>query len=401
MNRFLTTTALIAAAATGASAAGLDRSNQPLGILFEDGEEVELTFGFVAPSIDGTDFSGRRYEDVGESYTQLGFGYVKPLTDRVSYAVIVDEPFGANVDYGTGEGGATAPEVQFDPTFPGGGGLPPGIAPTGRAVGILDDTYVEVNSVALSIVPRYEFGNGFSVHGGLRIQRVGGAIEIPNGTGTTAFNTPRLQFDDDIGFGYLIGGAYERPDIALRLAVTYFSEIDHEFDTSGGFAGSSGTTETTTPDAINVDFQTGIAPDTLLTASFRYSDWDEFVLDPYNDADAGVFPGAPGGIPDVAGIEDGRRFTLGVARRFTEAFAASATLIYEPDGGSNVSVLGPSDGVIGLTLGGAYTRENLTIGGGINYSKLGDAIGTAGGNEVALFEDNHAIGAGVRVLYEF
>ncbi|MGR3540876.1 MAG: OmpP1/FadL family transporter [Hasllibacter sp.] len=398
MNRFLTTTALLAIAATGASAAGLDRSNQPLGVLFGDGEQVELSFGFVRPSISGTDVTGRQYDDVGQEYVQFGFGYLNRLNDRFSYAILVDEPFGADVDYGEGMGGVGLNEIRFDPTVPG------GIAPTGRTVGILDNTLADVNSVAVSVVPRYELGNGFSVHGGLRIQQVGGAVEVPNSldlTTGTAFDTPRFQFEDDIGLGYLVGAAYERPDIALRLAITYYSEVDHTLQTTGGFAGSSGETETSTPDAINIDFQTGIAADTLLTASYRYSDWSEFTLDPYGDGDAGVFPGSPGGIGNVASIDDGHRLTLGVARRFTEDFAGSVTINYEPDGGETVSVLGPTDGSLGITLGGRYTRDAFVVSGGINYTKLGDAIGTAGGNEVATFEDNYAIGAGIRVNYNF
>ena len=37
------------------------------------------------------------------------------------------------------------------------------------------------------------------------------------------------------GTGFVLGGAYERPDIALRVALTYSSEIDLELGSNGAW----------------------------------------------------------------------------------------------------------------------------------------------------------------------
>jgi len=58
-------------------------------------------------------------------------------------------------------------------------------------------------------------------------------------------------------FGYIAGAAYERPDIALRVALTYQSSIDFAVDTlENGVLAS--VTDITLPQSITLDFQSGI-----------------------------------------------------------------------------------------------------------------------------------------------
>ena len=76
-------------------------------------------------------------------------------------------------------------------------------------------------------------------------------------------------------------------------------------------------------------------------------------------------------------------------------------MVHETATGDIQSALTPYDGFTAFTLGASYlTAAGLEIAGGVQYSLLGDAdVATPTG--VARFEDNHALGVGVRVGYRF
>ena len=389
MNRIAFTAAAAALlAGTSAHAVGLDRSAQNIGILFEEGDYAELSFGYVAPDIEGSDeVGGLGTGDVANNYFTGSIGYKQQVTDQLSFAIILDQPYGADITYADG---------------PLAGG-------SGSAT--LGGTGAKLSSAALSVLGRYEFGNGFSAHGGIRAQQISGLVNLGGGrfSGLDGYST---TVDSDIDFGYTLGVAYEIPDIALRVALTYFSEIDHDIDTvenlpgatpPGGFASSS---EVTTPQAVNLDFQTGVAEDTLLFGQIRWADYEAVSLSPT------VFNGAViagGGAPgaSLVGIDSNYRYTVGVGRRFTDEFSGAISLTYEADEGDSVSPLGPTDGSIGLTLGGTYDTGTFKITGGINYTKLGDTFveatdPTTGATfRTTSFDDNDAIGLGLRIGYRY
>ena len=451
MKKYLISTAVSALVASGAAAGGLDRSNQSALAVFNDPGEVTFSFGVVMPNITGVDNTGTQTAgptyDVADSYTQLGGSVTGQLGDIGTWTVILDQPFGALIEYDTPSGDSN-----------------------------LGGTFADISSTSLTALARYEISDRFSVFGGLRGQQAGGDVGLGglaygqgfaatqaaenlvaaltaqadnNATaaailaapglstllagvatgnnlavaglgGETAINTAlgglttvadtqsavlagigaftstggagyAASIEDSLGLGYVLGAAYEIPDIALRLAVTYNSEISHEGDTvEVGAASGTGVTAIATPQSVNIDFQTGIAADTLLTAGLRWAEWGSFDVIPLNLGS------------DLADLDDSVRYTLGVARRFNEQLAGSISLSFEEDNGSaTVSPLGPNEGVLGLTVGMRYETEGTTISGGINYTKLGDAFAGVGGQPVALFEGNSAVGIGFQIATEF
>ncbi|MBU2288850.1 MAG: aminotransferase class I/II-fold pyridoxal phosphate-dependent enzyme, partial [Gammaproteobacteria bacterium] len=96
--------------------------------------------------------------------------------------------------------------------------------------------------------------------------------------------------------GWVAGVAWERPDIAARVSLTYNSEVDHDFDTveRGPLVDPDGpgpvpalpllegtsTTTVSTPESWNLEFQTGVAADTLVFGSIRWVEWSAFRVDP-------------------------------------------------------------------------------------------------------------------------
>jgi long-subunit fatty acid transport protein len=369
MRKLLVAVGTLALSTGAVSAGGIDRSGQGLTNLFEAGRNIELSLGFVNPDVAGNDvavFGGGSTGNVANDYTQFSLSYKQDLTDKLSMSVILDQPFGADVLYGPGS-----------------------VA--------LGGTRAEARTLAATGVLRYKFGGGFSVHGGLRVQRAEGEIDL-RGLAYGGFNGYSVDLDSNTALGYLVGVAYERPEIALRVALTYNSKITHDFDTVesvGGVTVGTGVTEVNTPQSVNLDFQTGIAKNTLLFGQIRWADWSDFKIDP-----AFFTPRAGGGLID---LDDTTTFTLGVGRRFSENWSGSISFSYEDGGDPLVSPLAPSNGRRGVTLAAVYTRDNMKITTGINYTKLGDAQAETGTPDTARasFSDSSSVGVGVRVAFTF
>ncbi len=358
-------TALLGSACA-AQAGGIDRSGQSILALFESGRYAEFSLGSVSPDTSGTAVAGLGgfgSGDMTSSFLQLGAAYKADINDRLSYAIIYDQPFGADVDYPTGTGYFAAGSMA------------------------------ELDAHAITGLMRYKFENNFSVHGGVRVQSIEATAAVPFVGGYA------VTGDRDIGVGYVIGGAYERPDIALRVALTYNSRIKHDVDTSESFGGvpiPGSNTHIETPQSVNLDFQTGIAQDTLLFGGIRWAEWSEFDITPVG------YQGATGGSSLVSYDNDVFSYTLGVGRRLNDNWSVSASVGYEKSNGGFASNLGPTDGYKSLALAAIYTKDNMKITTGIRYINIGDAqTAIPGFAPASNFEDNHAVAIGVKVGYTF
>lgn len=389
MKRIALAALLTTATATSALAAGLDRSGQNVLAIFDDPNTLQFSVSHVMPDVTGTDPTRAAY-DVFGSYTQVFASYANEINDQLSYAVIYDQPFGLDLNY------------NGDPT-----------------ANLLAGTKADITSQALTFALKYQYNQRVSAFAGIRAQEVTGDVSLNGGGYAQAFSgsdggrlitaaggTPvtdvdpflvgggyRADVQSSWGVGYTFGAAYEIPEIALRLAVTYHSEVTHDttvIETSGPTTIGNSDLSYQTPQSINIDFQTGINERTLLLAGMRWTDWDDFKLAP------------PVLDNNLASINAEYRYTLGVARRFNEDFVGLANLTYEKDlGRSGGSPLGPTEGVIGLSIGGRYTSGNMNISGGVSYSVLGDANAAIGGNNIASFTNNSATAIGLRFNYTF
>ena len=365
MNHYLGSVGVIAICAGGAFAGGIDRSGQSIAAIFEKGRYVELSFGAVSPNISGvsTVFAvggpGNWSGDMASDYTQLGAAVKMNMTNTIDVALIFDKPFGADVAYPAGT--------------------------SYYAVG----TTATLKTNAVTFVGKYTLPSDISILAGLRYQTFTAKASVPFVLGYTAAG------DQDGGLGYLVGIAYEKPEIALRVALTYNSEIDHSLTTSENslLGASVSNTAITTPQSVNLEFQSGIAKDTLLFGSIRWVDWSAFVIDP---------AAYPPGDPLVFYKGDYTTYALGVGRKFTENWSAAVTLGYEKPLGDFSSNLGPNDGQRSVGLGATYTLDNMKITGGVRYVEVGDAQPTLDNNNAsANFNDNDAVGFGLKVSYSF
>ncbi|QBX34118.1 aromatic hydrocarbon degradation protein [Paracoccus liaowanqingii] len=371
-------------------AGGIERAPQSLAALFEEGNYVELSFGGVDPTVEGTDVLGFRTGDVAQGYGFAGLSYKHQFTPSFSGAIIVEQPFGADILYPS----------------------QPGLLPDPSAEGsvLLGGTAARVDSTTFTALGRYQFQNAFSVHGGLRGSRADGEVTL-DGAAYGPVAGYNVDLDANTAFGWVAGVAWERPEIGARVSLTYNSDVEHEFDTvetgplvdpdgpgpipAVPLLNASSTTTVTTPESWNLEFQTGVAADTLVFGSVRWVEWSAFRVDPQQ------FVAVTGG--GLVELEDTTTYTLGVGRKFTESWSGSASFTFEKAGDDLVSPLAPTNGRKGITLAAIYNQGPLRVTTGINYTKLGDASPETGTPDVerARMEDGDALGIGVRIGYRF
>ncbi len=359
----------VAVTASGALAGGIDRSGQPVALIFQDGNYAEAGWGYWMPDMRGNDMNGTSSGNVAGDISDLSLGIKKDFGERWSAALIVDQPWGVDIGYPAG--------------------------PFAYA-----GTSANSRSAELTGLLRYRIDERFSLLGGVRATDLSGKV----GLGGFAFG-PLDGYDwkggHDWGFGYVAGAAYEIPDIALRVALTYSSETRHQFDGKEVFpvAVGGGTldseTEVVMPQSVNLDFQTGIAPGTLVYGLVRWVNWADWTVAP---------PGlkAMTGLPLVRFADDAYTYRLGIGRQITDRVSAAFEITHETAKNDDKSALQPYDGYTALAMGGTYAMPSgIELTGGISYAFLGDAPNVVENGIEASFEDNRALAVAFRIGYRF
>jgi long-chain fatty acid transport protein len=360
MKKLLLATVATACAGTLAQAGGIDRSELSYGILYEDGNYLELGISHAMPDVRGqypAAFGGGSTGDMATDYTTWSVSYKQQFGDKLHFGLFINTPYGADAAYTQG------PYTGLTATWA---------------------------SKQIAGVLRYEVTDAVSVYGGLRYVQSEANIRIP---------PPLLPFvytasgkTEDLG--YIVGAAYEKPEIALRVALTYESKIDHSFPTteSGGPLGAAfpSTTNIEMPQSLALDFQTGVAKDTLVFGQIRWSEWSKWSVRPPG------YAGLTG--QEVTGFDNNvMSYQLGVGRRLNDNWSVFARLGYEKANGGEASRLAPTDGSRSIGLGGSYTKDNMKITGGVEYVKLGNATD----GSTVQFTGNDAIGLGVTIGFQF
>lgn len=361
MKTILGTLAALSLTTTLASAGGIDRSTMPYSILFEHDDVVQLSFSNVTPNVSGI-LGPFPTGNMAQSYTSVSLAYKSDLTEQLALAVIVNSPYGADAAYTMGA--YTGLEAHW-------------------------------NSNQIAALLKYKVTDRVSVYGGLRYVTSSATINIPSQM-TLGAGTYTATADSDAQLGYVVGAAYEVPDIALRVGLSYESAITHSFPTAERFAvafsGSTfnSTTDIILPQTVTLDFQSGVAKDTLVFGSIRWSEWSNWHVAP------DLYALATGG--EVTGFDnDVVTYQLGVGRRLNENLSVFARFGYERATGGVASRLSPTDGMQSIGVGGSWTQDSVKITGGVEYVKLGDAVDGSG----TVFSGNDALGVGVSIAYSF
>ena len=315
MKNTLTAGAALLLSTSIATAGGIDRSGSAYSILFEEGNYAQLSFSSVTPEVSGdyaAPLGGGSTENMAKSYITLGGALKYGVTEEIDLALFINQPYGANAEYT--DGPYTGLEADWA-------------------------------STQVAALAKYQATAAVSVYGGIRAIQSEATISIPATlTGAVPYEA---ETESNTQIGYVLGAAYEMPEIALRVALTYESGVTHDFDISEDFVGApfqaDGSTDIEMPQSVALDFQTGGAAN---------------IYD-----DVSVF----------------------------------ARVTYEEGSGDEASRLAPTDGSTSIGLGGSYNLDDIEISGGIEYALLGDA--TDGSD--TEFKDNTALGLGINVGFSF
>jgi len=449
------------------NAAGLDRSGQDVTAFFQDGTYAEAVYTYIDADVSGYDSAntnpsqndyvrGDKTGDIAESYDFFRYGVKADINDTFSVGILYDEPFGAAAEY-TQSNFVSQGDVDASIASITNGAAPSlaaaqagiGALAAGETAGVLtpaqqaqldglrgavavaqaeagtvgENTNVEVRSQSLTGILGMKFGanKNFQIYGGPVAQRTQSETKLRGlaygpASGYTSNSNP------DMDYGYIAGIAYSKPEIALKAALTYRSEIDHDIQISESYplvairATAAGATpeqaaaaanrnskyEITTPKSVNFDFQTGINPTTLATAKVRWVPWSDFIITPplYNDTSKISY--GPDGLNLVEYKDDQWQVELGLAKRLAPALAVSGTVGWDSGAGNPVTSLGPVEGYYSVGLGAKYNvTENWAVSVGGKYLWFGDAQGQLPtGKIVADFEDNDGYIAGVKLSYQ-
>jgi len=343
---FIATATLVGAAHAGEIQREPDRSQ----ILFEDGTNyVEVSGSLVLPRISGTLGGGALSSgNMTGNYQSYTFGYKREVNEKLSFAIVANQPYGADVSYPAGT------------PYPFSG------------------SNAALDTFAITGLVKYNITDRFSAYGGLRLQSMKGNLNI---TFPVAYT---LNVNRDWQVGYLLGAAYQIPDIAMKVALTYESEIEHEFSDNAGAP-----FQVKTPQAVTLHAQSGIAKNTLLFGSVRWQEWTEFQIAP-NDFLGGT-------VPIARGASDIWTYELGVGQRFNDNWSGAFTIGYEEDKGDVVGNLSGKDGFVSYGLAVKYETEDWEITTGVRYIDVGSANTTIGAN----FSGNSAFAFGTKVGFRF
>ncbi|MFX5299863.1 transporter [Acinetobacter baumannii] len=393
-------------------ASALEQSGQSILPFLENGNYAEANLFAVNASVSGIvndradlvrDHQSRDTGDIAES-TQFYTAAIKlQLTDRLGFGVLYDQPFSADIKYP-----ARSNNSYFDNDISHEG------------------TSVKADTQNLSLLFGYSPYQHFQIYGGPVYQTVKANVALRGNAYTQAFNGYNAKFKQQGEVGWLLGGSYQLPDIALKAAITYRSKIKYQFQVEEDIFGEplklveNEKTKLETPASLNIDFQTGISEKSLVYMNLRWVNWKEFETRPpqYGALSEILMKELTNG-EYIQGFKldsyqnDQYSATLGIAHQFTEKWSTSTDVSWDSGTGNPASTMGPIKGSWSLGLGVQFNpAKNYFITGSLKYFWLGDTKTEDGTYylpiegikpyaEQANFKNNHAIAYGLKFGYWF
>jgi long-chain fatty acid transport protein len=363
--------------AVSAQAGGFDRSGQDTSIILKEGSLLEVTSVSVKPKVTGTYGSavmGGAITDVAPDYSFTTLAFRTDISDDMALAIIQDEPFGAEVNW-------TSPSVASASGIPA------------YALASYNGVKAKIKSSAITALVSYDAADNITVYGGLKSQSMSASASNPLVANyTIASNT-------DSSIGYVMGAAFEKPEIAMRVAFTYHSKVSHDVtvkETSLLPDSDPSTLSFDTPEAYNLDFQTGIAADTLLFGTIRQVKWTQFLLEPEQYSSSSL-----ANKPLKEFTSNATTYSIGLGRKFTDQWSGAVTYGTEAAEGVEGGPLGPTDGFSKMGVGVTYTGEKATVTLGVQQVNIGDISLASGDTLKAEMSGNTSLVTAVKVGYKF
>ena len=394
-------------------AAAIDQSGQSLLPFLEVGHYFEASITAADPEVSGRTLGTRSdlinsgvddysTDNISQSFQYYSAALKLQLKPQLSFGILYDQPFGSDLEY----------PVKRNASF-----SDPVLSQQG--------TQINVDSQNLSLILVYQPFKNFNLYAGPAFQTIKGHVSL-RGLVYADFNGYNAIFKQDAAVGWLAGFAYQVPDMALKAALTYHSKIDHKINVSENVLGTplllvdESKTKISTPQSINLDFQTSITVSTLLYSNIRWVNWKDFVIRPVQfgalsqlattTMSSGTYTGG-------FNLDDYQKnqwsATVGVAKQWTPLWSGAFDLGWDSGTGDPASIFNPTKGYWGVGLALKYNPEpDYFISGGVKYFWLGNVTTQNGtydlplpvlseASKVGEFRENHAIGYGLKIGYHF
>ena len=365
---------------------GWEASRLDTSMMYNDGGYAEVGTSSISYSINGT--------------TQAAVEH-KMANDQTRTALGFKQQFG---DFDVGLSRYMSGAIQLD-----------GQATAAQAAGCSPLTLVvapcsvvpsaDVEATSLALMARYRINDNMSVLGGLNRYSVSDA-------NVTTLSGYYVVSGDEMA--PVAGAAYENKEIALLVELLLQVESDMALTAASSVAAAVPTTAVSgatmvIPQTITLNFQSGIAEDTLLFGSVHQADWDTAqIAIPENTA--GINPAGGTLTVDDVGSDFSSRtaYSIGVGRKINETLSVLGSYSTEDGGGATSNdPFTLTDGSQTIGVGARYTQDNMTITGGYSYTKVGDvtvthlaAPGVPSGL-TATYADNKVTGIGIKIGFSF
>ena len=249
-------------------------------------------------------------------------------------------------------------------------------------------------------------------------------LDMVNGLASTVAEAPTyytLDFENENTLVPVIGMAYEKPEIALRAALTYRAPAKYLVSgvenlqvilppITGGDGVTpgpatdevalplAGKTEVKMPQSVNFDFQTGLSEKYKLLGmvNARWVDWSNFNVAP-------PLATLSTQEPLAAYKKDGYAVEVVLGKQFNPKVSGEVRVGYDHGTGAPLSLLGPYDSIKSLGLSAQYKlTEQLSVSAGGQYMWFeGGPVDTKVDGRVANIDDGTGYALGMKLGYHF
>ena len=353
MKKYLLASTVLVAGTSTAFAGGMEVGRFNPGFMFQGGNYAELSM--TSTNMDVTDDLYSPNGSMLNDMTNINASVNMALNDKLSIGL-------SHYDAG-----------KIDLSYLGNGGP-------------LPNAYVDLTLKSTALVLNYSLNDSMFVFGGAKYstgKATANVLADPAGD---------LVVDSDSAVSPILGVSYARPDIALRFSLTYQGKVETSHATTsriGGVTSDLAPTQAAFPESLTLDFQTGIAANTLVFGSIHRAKW----------SDAHIY--FDGSTTPKSTWDNSTNVTLGVGRNLSDAWAVSASVNYEAASeNTGNSLLSTTDGSRGVTLGARYTMDKITVSLGVNHTRFGDKTVTSLAGP-GKFTGNSATTVGLNVGYSF
>ena len=374
----ITGVSLVALSAGMAQAGGFELQTLDTSMMYADGNQASISYASIDASIEGYN-------------TGAGLATVsKKQVVKDQTVTNVNAKFDVSDTFSFGLSTYRSGSVQLS----GGNGDP---AAGGNITPIAD---IKLQTTALMV--NYQLNENMSFIGGMTnnsledssVSTLAGGYTIPGATAQ----------------GYIVGAAYSVPEIALRAEFIYQPKT--EIKTTANFVGvglltgadnPAAKSSLSLPDSYALSFQTGIAADTLLMASYRRANWSKAQITStvFSSTQLAGLPAAAAGANIQTEFEDSEAFSVGIGRKFSDSLSGSIT--YSKEEGSSkpaTSLFTVSNGSEAISLGLQYKKDDMTISAGISQRNVGDVtVNHAAGS--MKYAGNSVTSMGLKIAFAF